>query len=115
MVDFSGASRAYHDLLTSIAANPGATVFHCTAGKDRTGWGAAVLLTILGVPKATVYQDYMASNTYLGRTDAVESAWLDEAFHEVDQAYGSFDNYVRDGLKLSDATVAALRARLLTA
>ncbi|MEV4677061.1 tyrosine-protein phosphatase [Actinomadura sp. NPDC049382] len=114
MVDFSGASRAYHDLLTSIAANPGATVFHCTAGKDRTGWGAAVLLTILGVPKATVYQDYMASNTYLGRSDAVESAWLDEAFHEVDQAYGSFDNYVRNGLKLSDATVAALRSRLLT-
>ncbi|GAA2148266.1 tyrosine-protein phosphatase [Actinomadura napierensis] len=114
MVDFGGASRAYRDLLTSIAANPGATVFHCTAGKDRTGWGAAVLLTILGVPKATVYQDYLASNAYLGRPDAVESSWLDEAFHEVDQAYGGFDGYVHQGLGLSDATVAALRARLLT-
>lgn len=114
MVDFSGASRAYRDLLTSIAANPGATVFHCTAGKDRTGWGAAVLLTLLGVPKATVYQDYLASNTYLGRTDAVESSWLDEAFHEVDNVYGGFDGYVHKGLGLSDATIAALRARLLT-
>ncbi|MDL4821778.1 tyrosine-protein phosphatase [Actinomadura opuntiae] len=114
MVDYSGASRAYRDLLTSIAANPGATVFHCTAGKDRTGWGAAVLLPLLGVPKATVYQDYLASNTYLGRSDAVESSWLDEAFHEVDQVYGGFDNYVHQGLGLSDATIAALRARLLT-
>ncbi|MBO2457023.1 tyrosine-protein phosphatase [Actinomadura violacea] len=114
MADFGGASRAYRDLLTSIAANPRATVFHCTAGKDRTGWGAAVLLTLLGVPKATVYQDYLASNTYLGRSDAVESSWLDEAFHEVDQVYGGFDNYVHKGLGLSDATIAALRSRLLT-
>src|SRR5262249_22599627 len=98
-----------------IAADgTGAVVFHCTAGKDRTGWGTAVLLTILGVPKATVYSDYLASNTYLNDSTAVESSWLDEAFTEVNSSYGSFDNYVHKGLGLSDATIAALRAKMLT-
>lgn len=115
MVDFGGADRAYHDLLTAIANDTsGALVFHCSAGKDRTGWGAAVLLTLLGVPKATVYADFMASNTYLGDPDAVESSWLDEAFNEVDHVYGDFDTYLHQALHLTDATIAALRARLLT-
>lgn len=39
-------------------------VFHCTAGKDRTGVGAAILLTLLGVPWETVRSDYLLSNDY---------------------------------------------------
>ena len=39
-------------------------VLHCTAGKDRTGWASAVLLTILGVPRETVFEDYLATNIY---------------------------------------------------
>ena len=41
------------------------TVMHCSAGKDRTGWASAAVLTALGVPKATVMEDYLASNEYL--------------------------------------------------
>ena len=40
-------------------------VFHCTTGKDRTGWAAAALLTLLGVPKDQVYEDYLRSNDYM--------------------------------------------------
>jgi protein-tyrosine phosphatase len=39
-------------------------VFHCTAGKDRTGVGAAIVLTLLGVPWETVRDDYLLSNFY---------------------------------------------------
>jgi protein-tyrosine phosphatase len=39
-------------------------VFHCTAGKDRTGVGAAIVLTLLGVPWETVREDYLLSNFY---------------------------------------------------
>jgi protein-tyrosine phosphatase len=39
-------------------------VFHCTAGKDRTGIGAAIILTMLGVPWETVREDYLLSNVY---------------------------------------------------
>lgn len=115
MVDFVGADYAFHDLLTAVATNgSGATVFHCSAGKDRTGWGTAVLLTLLGVPRETVEADFLASNQYTGNPKAVEISWLRAAFAEVDHLYGDFDTYVREGLKIDDATVTALRAKLLT-
>ncbi|MFK0193380.1 tyrosine-protein phosphatase [Kitasatospora sp. NPDC090308] len=113
MVDFTGSDRAFHDTLTAIEAEQGALVYHCTAGKDRTGWATAVLLTLLGVDRATVNADFLASNTYTGRPDAVELSWLDAAFAEVNHVYGSFDAYLHQGLNLTDADIAALRARLL--
>lgn len=113
MVDFVGADHAFGDLLRAIANNPGAVVFHCTAGKDRTGWGTAVLLSLLGVPRATVEADFMLSNDRLGNPKAVELSWLRAAFSEVDHLYGSMEAYARQGLGLDDATINALRARLL--
>ncbi|MFI7386673.1 tyrosine-protein phosphatase [Streptomyces sp. NPDC049813] len=115
MVNFVGADHAFHDLVTAVTANTsGATVFHCSAGKDRTGWGTAVLLTLLGVPRATVEADFLASNQYTGDPQAVELSWLRAAFAEVDHIYGDFDTYVREGLRLDTPTVTALRTRLLT-
>jgi protein-tyrosine phosphatase len=114
MVSFQGSDVAFRDLLTAIAQQQsGAVVYHCSAGKDRTGWATAVLLTILGVPRATVNAEFLASNTFLGRSDAVEQSWLDAAFDQVNRLYGSFDRYVRDGLRLDQNTVNTLRAKLL--
>jgi protein-tyrosine phosphatase len=52
--------------LVEIAADPDrrALVFHCSHGVHRTGTGAAILLTLLGVPWNTVRADYLLSNTY---------------------------------------------------
>ncbi len=111
-------------------------MFHCTAGKDRTGFAAAILLRILGVPQETVMQDYMLSRSYalearsrdvfilrltkgketagiVEKLSGVEAAYLQAAFETIDAEYGSFENYVRDGLGLDDTEVAALRASLL--
>ena len=41
------------------------SLFHCTTGKDRTGWAAAALLTLLGVPEDEVYKDFLRSNDYV--------------------------------------------------
>jgi protein-tyrosine phosphatase len=115
MVNFVGADYAFRDLVTAVATNDsGATVYHCSSGKDRTGWSTAVLLTLLGVPRETVEADFLASNDYLGNPKAVELSWLRAAFDEVDHLYGDFGTYVREGLRLDDATVAALRTKLLT-
>ena len=43
-------------------------VFHCTAGKDRTGVIAALLLGLAGVPDETIVADYALSSTYLGES-----------------------------------------------
>jgi len=48
-------------------------VEHCTSGKDRTGVFSAILLTILGVPRDTVIQDYLLTNRYLLAPDSLES------------------------------------------
>ncbi|MEV6101348.1 tyrosine-protein phosphatase [Nocardia sp. NPDC051981] len=114
MVNFHGSDVAFGTLLRSIAGNTsGATVYHCTSGKDRTGWATAVLLTLLGVPRDVVNADYLASNAELGDPKAVQLSWLEAAFNEVDRLYGSIDKYVRDGLGLDQATIDALRAKLL--
>ncbi|GAA2395369.1 tyrosine-protein phosphatase [Dactylosporangium salmoneum] len=114
MVNFVGADYAFRDTLLAIANNTsGGVVYHCSAGKDRTGWATAVLLTLLGVPMGTVESDFLLSNTYLGRSDAVQVAWLRAAFAELYHIYGSFDAYLHQGLMLSDANIAAIKARLL--
>ena len=129
-VRLASARRAYQ-LLFERLADPAAlpTVFHCTAGKDRTGWAAAVFLTILGVPRPTILQDYELTNEYL-RGDALESvrqslsrsmrdriaahpASLNAAFDEVAKDYGSFDNYLHQGLGLSDTALATIRRNFL--
>src|SRR5699024_12673630 len=52
-------------VLTSLAEKNGATIFHCTEGKDRTGFVALFTLYILGVDLEVIRQDYLASNYIL--------------------------------------------------
>ena len=62
------------------------TVMHCSAGKDRTGWASAAVLTALGVPKSTVMADYLLSNDYLQakneKTLAQTAALIDRSLLE---------------------------------
>ncbi|KAK7195712.1 Tyrosine phosphatase family protein [Novymonas esmeraldas] len=110
-----------------------AIVFHCTAGKDRTGLMAAVLLHLLGVPRAVILEDYMLtrallrrpaeSNAYyddmgisseaMGILWGIDAAYLDAALDYIAQRHGGIDAYVRDALRVDDGVVERLRARLL--
>ena len=51
-------------------------VNHCTAGKDRTGFGSALLLLLLGVPEKTVMQDYLLSNGFREKLNQKMMAFL---------------------------------------
>ncbi|GIG71304.1 tyrosine-protein phosphatase [Phytomonospora endophytica] len=111
-------------------------LFHCTAGKDRTGWLAAIVLTILGVDRETVMADYLLSNEYFlpageklmakFAASGVEvdtglfrplieqrPAYLEAAFAEAEARFGSFDEFLYKGLGLDDRTLGVLRAALL--
>lgn len=122
---------AMFERLTQPARLP--ALVHCTGGKDRTGFAAAVVLRTLGVPEATVYEDFLLTNHYtaeriermlwmirfasLFRTDpeqvrpvlGVERAYLEAAFAEIEKQYGGFEAYRRDALGLDDAETAAFR------
>nr|WP_232541414.1 tyrosine-protein phosphatase [Nocardia bovistercoris] len=114
------SSRAFASVLRDIiATDRGAVLYHCTAGKDRTGWTSAVLLTVLGVDRDTVRRDFLLSNTYRAADEndplnGVSPAWLDAAFAQVDRSFGGFDAYVRSGLGLTDAEIVALKTKMLS-
>ena len=127
----------YQQFLNTVMAAGGEPIlWHCSAGKDRAGFAAAILLRILGVPIETVVEDYTLSKEYalaarkrdifllrLFKGDetadkltvimGVEPEWLEAGFAQIDADYGNFDNYVRQGLGLTDADVSALQALLL--
>jgi protein-tyrosine phosphatase len=134
-VEAAEARAAFGKLLRHIADADGATVFHCAAGKDRTGWAAALLLHVAGVDDETILEDYLLTNTfssatrekYLGmvrehlgedKVDVYEVAmvvredYLHEAYAAADAAYGSRLGYLRDGLGLADDEVTRLRDKL---
>ncbi|MGC4251356.1 MAG: tyrosine-protein phosphatase, partial [Sphingobium sp.] len=65
LVGSATAQKEFAGLLGAMAASGRPFLYHCTAGKDRTGWASAVLLSILGVPRETVIYDYMISRERL--------------------------------------------------
>ncbi|MCW8125722.1 tyrosine-protein phosphatase [Microbulbifer halophilus] len=63
---------AYRAMFDSLLESDEPLLFHCTAGKDRTGVGAALLLTALGVDRETVMEDYLLSSEVLKDTDIMK-------------------------------------------
>ncbi len=115
----------YRALFAALLA-PGGTplLLHCSAGKDRTGFGSALLLSALGVSWADVMEDYLATNTLWRREiasrfdlpepvkDVLFSAHenlLAAAFDAIREEYGSVDTYLEQAIGLD----AAARARLV--
>jgi protein-tyrosine phosphatase len=126
--------RPFFDKLLAVPADQ-SLVFHCTAGKDRTGIAAALFLYSLGVPYETIVADYTATNYYRtadndrsikgmvgmmhmdeGTARSMMSAkkeYLDATFAAIDKQYGSVDNFIKDQLKLNNKQLAALKAKYL--
>ncbi|UYN94154.1 MAG: tyrosine-protein phosphatase [Enhydrobacter sp.] len=103
-------------------------VFHCTAGKDRTGFASALLLTLLGVPWDAVVEDYLRTNElwtgHIGRYPELDvdtraaivearTPYLEAAFEVVRTDYGSPQAFAERALGLDDAMVRRLRTELL--
>lgn len=103
-------AKAQYAEFFRVLAIPGNAplVFHCSAGKDRTGYGAALFLAALGVDRETIYADYMVSAPYaeakysgllrkypeLLPAITVRREYLMAAFDEIDQVYGGVENYL---------------------
>ena len=130
-ISLPSAQIAFRELFLSLGdKNQLPALFHCTTGKDRTGWAAAALLTLLGVPMETVMEDYLRSNDYIlpmYQTDinnfvaaggqasipqalfGVKEEYLNAAFDEMKTKYGSIENYFSEGLGITVVQQTALR------
>jgi len=105
-------------------------VFHCTTGKDRTGWAAIAFLLLLGVAEDDVRTDYLLTNAQLlpalkpvidqiaakgvdpellQPVVGVQDEYLDAALDEMRKRYQTIDGYFTDGLGLDAATIQRLR------
>ncbi len=116
-----------------------AILWHCTAGKDRTGFAALLIQTLLGVSEADIRKDYLATNTYLaeeilflkqmlgpqlgGLNAQTEQAldwlfgaredYLNAIFRQAETQYNSFDNFLTTALGMDEAARERLKALYL--
>jgi protein-tyrosine phosphatase len=115
-----------------VLDNTKALMFHCTGGRDRTGMGAALILSALGVDKAIIVKDYVATDVYLkpaqlawiaqqaGMSQAemakrivMKPADLEKFFAAINQNYGSMDKFLTTEMELTTEKLATLRAKYL--
>lgn len=131
-------NAAYRALFDAIRADKTPLLFHCTAGKDRTGVAAALILRALGVSRADIIADYLLTNKYravgqesfrarlaaMGLPEekaalvarqaiGVRRESIESALDAIDARYPSFETYLAAELDTDAAALAALRARYL--
>lgn len=126
-------AAAYRSLFETIADSDGGVLFHCAAGKDRTGVAAALLLGLAGVDDDTIVADFTVSETLLApllgewlpkmaeRGLSEEGARAIMASKAPDMAatlehirsrYGSAEGYLRE-IGVSESATSTVRARTL--
>lgn len=76
-------------------------LYHCSAGKDRTGLATALILFSLGVDRETIMEDYLSSSEYLkgkypSNSDlfTVKAMFLQSSIEHMEKEYGSVENYL---------------------
>ncbi|WP_244930539.1 tyrosine-protein phosphatase [Nocardioides sp. W7] len=129
------ATRAALGRVLTLLADDGVHLFHCSAGKDRTGWTAALLLHLAGVDDAVIEADYLLTNEYAEASRAAvlaqivehlgpdkaevyqpvlvaDADYLRTSYASVERLYGDRGAYLRDGLGLGEGVLAALGRKL---
>ncbi len=126
---------AYRTLFEQLLSTPGGFLLHCSAGKDRTGFGAALILTALDVDESTIMQDYLLTNEAaclksfmnermrgnygpaltdesIAAITGVRQEYLQAALDEVAKNHGSLRAYLEE-IGVDQAARAELRSKLL--
>lgn len=135
IADSEHSQQGYREFFDVLLGNTDgkAVLWHCTAGKDHAGFGAALLLSALGVDRQTVLDDFELTNTFNqqkidamaqfaqqeGYTDeevqtvrtlmGVDRAYMEKALDHIDEEYGSMHDYLVDEIGLTDEEIAQLQ------
>jgi protein-tyrosine phosphatase len=126
---------SYQALLERLRDGQVPMVFNCSAGKDRAGTAAALVLTLLGVKRETVVEDYRLTDRVLadraaemlrlahtsGRiSEAVwavvmrtDTSYIQCAFDAIEAQHGSIEGYFHEALHIDAAAIEVIRERLL--
>lgn len=121
--------KKYQDFINLIAFGDIPLVFHCFAGKDRTGFGSLLYLGILGVKKEIIIEDYLLTNKfYMGpivnedwRDTTSETLrplfearvnYIDAAFTEIFNKYNSIEDFVISELNIESQTIDLIKSKI---
>jgi protein-tyrosine phosphatase len=132
LVHLPSALTGYQRFFSDIAqAEHRPALFHCTTGKDRTGWAAAAMLMLLGVSDENVMRDYLLTNDELlplvqpffdgfqaagGDPEllkpvlGVRPEYLQASLDEMHERFGTIEEYFSNGLHIDRATQQTLRS-----
>jgi len=120
---------ALKQLLQTILNSDAPVLYHCSAGKDRTGITTALILSVLKVDRQTIINEYLLSDYYrrqkvermltkakiakvikprlgvgvIQNFMSVNERYLNEAFNYIDSNYGGMDAFIKNQLGISDA------------
>lgn len=128
------AARQYGQMFDELLSQKeGATLWHCTAGKDRAGIASILVLSALDVPEAVIEADYFKVNDFLRDENEelcrsvedkmnnpaihdnlmkmfiVHSAYLERMFDTIKNYYGTMEEYLEKALGLSQDKKALLK------
>lgn len=121
-------AERFAELFTHLLEADAPVVFHCTAGKDRTGVAAALILWALGVPHEQVLQDYLMTNEVyrhpplpasttppevLAVLWSVQAGFLQAAVQAIEADHGGISRYLAQRLGLGPQAMARLAERYL--
>jgi protein-tyrosine phosphatase len=121
-------SGRFAQLFEHLLDQPDPLLFHCTAGKDRTGLAAALVLYALGVSETDIWRDYLLTNQLYKRNSIgatalapdvlkivweVQESFLQASLEEIQATYGDVQNYLSDQLGLTPAALLRLQSLYL--
>ncbi|MGX6961511.1 tyrosine-protein phosphatase [Vagococcus xieshaowenii] len=131
------AREGYKEFLETVATLDTPFIFHCFAGKDRTGFGAALILALLGVSELDIYHDYLLTNKLRKKANnklietmaregmpkeqlemfrimmEVKYEYLAESFAQIKEHFGTVEQYVLEGIGVDAATISQIRNKYL--
>ena len=122
--------NALRDIIKSITESDEPVLYHCSAGKDRTGIVSALILSILKVDRETIVDEYLLSNYYrnahtektLGKAKmgkiikrkmdlkaveiltTVDESFINATFNTIDKKYGGMDSFIQNQLGIDQKT-----------
>lgn len=131
------ATEHYSEFFRILLESEGTVLWHCTVGKDRAGMGTAFLLYALGVPMESIIQDYLLTDIcyrkknrklfaaitlfvrkketrdYLRCLLSVKREFIEAAFRQITEKYGSVEAYLEKALGLTEEKITLLRNKYL--
>ena len=130
----SKRKEAWTKIFTVLLESDSGIMFHCTSGKDRTGVASAIILSLLGIDKETIYKDYLLTNEHsvipkplIAFAESLDKEskedfykyinanrnYLDAMFDEINNQFGSLNDFYKECCSLDKSKIQLLKNKYL--